>query len=414
MVLDKVVKGHLSDMKPPLGILVESLIKCDAEGLKEVFSDRVNLLHHELFALPTFCRKDAERVRIYVSKNYVVATDFRKAYLYGLVGGRLFVNKVSGLPKSFEFLTRLHDNEKIEVCGTSDEVVWRNVLGYDYDVEGQGVVVDKPGRYRVQGDLVLNVRPVENVKQSILNALVEHQTTLLMDVIARLLLSKGLNVRLGYEHVTIPVTQPSKATADTIVDLLAEGLSELGIVNPLTVCRFSVLEVFGLKLQVPEGVALIRGDGDYRNCVMAVVPREHGVIVYLRCEAKLSSSLLDKLYEDFQEAYKPMRFEFMVANHHIVLDNARSLRVRYKPRYQPLLLGDRLVEYRYAPFDGDTWYYVTPETTATIAHGEHGETTVRFGNEYAITFHTITLDPEHVEERNTAVLKLLSKGGGGG
>jgi hypothetical protein len=404
----------LSDMKPPLDILVESLIKCNVEGLDEVFVDRVNLHHHELFALPAFCRKDTERVRIYVSENYVVATDFTKAYLYGLMDGRLFVNRVRNLPRPAEFLMRLRDNEKIEVYGTSDEAVWREVLGYDYDVEGQEVVVAKLGTYRVQGDLVLNVRPIENVKQGILNALVEHQTTLLIDVIAMLLLSKRLNVRLGYEHVTIPVTQPSKATADAIVDLLVKGLGELGIVNPLAVCRFGVLEVFGLNLQAPEGVALIRGDGDYRNCIMAVVPREHGVIVYLRCEAKLSGSLLDKLYEDFQEAYKPMRFEFMVANHHIVLDNARSLRVRHKPRYQTLLLGDRLVEYRYAPFDGGTWYHVTPETTITIAHDEHGEATVRFGEEYVITFQTIALDPDHVEERNTAVLKLLSEGGRGG
>jgi hypothetical protein len=309
---------------------------------------------------------------------------------------------------------RIHDNEKIEVYGTSDEAVRREVLGYDYDVEGQGVAVGKLGRYRVQGDLVLNVRPVDNIKQGILNALVEHQATLLMDVIARLLLSKGLNVRLGYEHVTIPVTQPSKATADAIVDLLVKGLSDLGMVNPLAVCRFGVLEVFGLNIQAPEGVALIRGDGDYRNCLMAVVPREHGVIVYLRCEAKLSGSLLDKLYEDFREAYKPMRFEFMAANHHIVLDNARSLRVRYKPRHQPLLQGDRLVEYRYAGLDINTWFHVTPETTITIAHEEHGVTTVKFEGEYAIAFHTIALDPEHVEERNVAVLKSLIEGGQGG
>jgi hypothetical protein len=308
---------------------------------------------------------------------------------------------------------RIHDNEKIEVYGTSDEAVRREVLGYDYDVERREVVVAKPGRYRVQGDLVLNVRPVDNVKQSILNALVEHQTTLLMDVIARLLLSKRLNVRLGYEHVTIPVTQPSKEIADVIVDLLVKGLGDLGIVNPLAVCRFGVLPMFGLNIQAPEGVTLIRADGDYRNCLMAVVPREHGVIVYLRCEAKLSGSLLDKLYEDFQEAYKPMRFEFMAANHHITLDNARSLRVRYKPRYQPLLQGDRIVEYRYAPLEG-SWYHVTPETTAVIMHEEHGVTTVRFGEEYAIAFHTVSLDPEHVEERNAAVLKSLIEGGGGG
>jgi hypothetical protein len=84
------------------------------------------------------------------------------------------------------------------------------------------------------------------------------------------------------------------------------------------------------------------------------------------------------------------------------MEKVRSLTIRYRPKEQPLLLGDLVIE-----VDGQGWYHVTPESDITIVHDEHGMTAVRFNGEYQVRFATILFARAHDYERNAIALSLL-------
>jgi hypothetical protein len=87
----------------------------------------------------------------------------------------------------------------------------------------------------------------------------------------------------------------------------------------------------------------------------------------------------------------------------VVLENAVSGRIMYRPRVQPLTGGDRLV---WAGNEGS--YIVTPNTTVTITHREHGMKTLRFDGDYTVRFYTLRRSIEHWTERNTIILELAT------
>jgi hypothetical protein len=123
-----------------------------------------------------------------------------------------------------------------------------------------------------------------------------------------------------------------------------------------------------------------------------------------KCSPNLSEgTLLEKMYEDFQKLYQPKTFEFTVGNHYIRMENVYSMLIRYKPKWQPVMLGDLTVEINV----GQGWYYVTPASTITIVHDEHGMKTVRFADEFRVRFRTLNLSDRHEEERNAIALNLL-------
>jgi hypothetical protein len=127
------------------------------------------------------------------------------------------------------------------------------------------------------------------------------------------------------------------------------------------------------------------------------------VNISTRCELKnMEGTLLQKMYEDFQKRYKPDTFTLNVGNHHVKIEKARSMTIRYRPRWQPLLLGDLVIE-----IDGQGWYHVTPESLITITHDEHGVTLIHFNGEYQVMFRTILLARAHDYERNAIALSLL-------
>ena len=93
----------------------------------------------------------------------------------------------------------------------------------------------------------------------------------------------------------------------------------------------------------------------------------------------------------------------MVGNHHIHMENVRSMTIRYRPKWQPLLLGDIVIEN-----DGQRWYQVTPDSVITVVHDEHGMVTIKFNDVYKVRFRTLDLATNHDHERNTIILSMLS------
>jgi len=369
--------------------VVAGLAGCKAvpEG---VFASRVDYLHHARFAM-RHCGRGA--VSVHVSDGYLAvqlgASGRAAVYLYGLAGGRLFVNRVQRAPASVPAGTMAVEGREIRVYRSSDWSVWE-VLGYDRDAEGGAVEVEEPGRYRIQGDLCVEADQSYH-GQAILGRLAEHQETLLLDLAARALVAGGLSVRAEGRGVRVPLPRDPRigGLLEAVAGLLYEELGALGVVGERT-----------------EGGLALWGAGGYRNCTLMVAPYVNTVSVYAVCKAgDAEGTVAGRLYEELQASYKPATLEFAVGNHHVRLEGARSLNIVYRPSLQPAALGDRIVPFSYGGVN-EAWYLTAPETAATITHPEHGVATLKFKQEYAVRFYTLTLDEQHYRERNAVVLEL--------
>jgi hypothetical protein len=364
--------------------LAESLVRCRAPR-PELFADAVNYRHHVKFVLPRCDR--ASTLILYVAPHYVIVDLVTHRYLYGVTSdGKVFVNRVALTPR----ITSKHlvtvEGRMVEVRTTTDYDV-RMVLNYDDDYEKEEAVIRRTGRYRVQGDLVIEVDRID-VESLIMDRMRSHQELLLADILARTLLSYRLSADVSQVIGRIVIPSYRGFHADKVARLLHRELSG-SVVSSLT----EIVEHDSYRLE---------GGNDYGNCDIIVGSHGHNVIVDVVCKTPITGTLAEKLYREFTEIYKPTSFEFMIGNHHIRMERVKSLNVRYRPSVQPVLLGDVVVEIR-----EDGWYAVTPESRVIVMHEEHGAANIAFNNNYVVRFHTLALSAEHVLERNTVVLELL-------
>jgi hypothetical protein len=344
-------------------------------------------------------------------------------YLIGLADGdtRLFVNKVGREPFGREIVTSFKRGERrITIYTADDEEMW-SILGYEYNAVGEEVVIDKPGVYRIQGDLVMEVDKQTSfnlVTFNLVNVLSNAQERLLADLLLRLLTEVRVSARVGLNNniivpLKIPVKDPEIAIkhVDAVITMVIERVATT---------IFEKLKELGLarELKTLKWKAIIDGDGGYANCDIQVFDGGSGhdesfnplpsiqmnLIILPRCNLNMSEgTLLKKMYDDLMQLYKPRSFELSIGNHHVKMENAYSTTIRYKPKWQPLLLGDLLVEIS----QGQGWYHVTPKTTVTIIHDEHGITRLKFTKEFGIRFRLLNLSDDHDQERNAIALNLI-------
>jgi hypothetical protein len=251
---------------------------------------------------------------------------------------------------------------------------------------------------------------------NLLKELANAQERLLIDLLLRILMEMRVTAEVGVGNVIlIPLTVPVKDVKklkrlDSIREMTVEKASSI---------LFEKLRELGLARDLSRPVSwksIIRADGGYRNCDISVLDGDvtHGydALPYVRMILQISphcspnpqeETLLAKMYEDLQKLYQPQTFEFTVGNHHVRMENVFSMLLRYRPKWQPLILGDLVFEINV----GQGWYHVTPNSTITITHDEHGITKVKFAKEFRIRFRTLNLSDSHEEERNAIALNLF-------
>jgi hypothetical protein len=364
--------------------LAESLVHCRAPR-PELFVDEVNYRHHVKFVLPKCGRLST--LILYVAPHYVVVDLVMHKYLYGVTSdGRVFVNKIAVVPRITAEHLAIVGGRTVKVKTTTDYDV-RMVLNYYDDYEKEEVAIRHTGRYRVQGDLVMEVDRID-VEILIADRVRSYQELLLADIIARTLLSYRLSADVNQAVGRVVIPSYSGFYADKVAKLLYRELSG-SVVS-------SLAEI------VKRDSYRLEGGNDYGNCEIIVGSHGNDIIVDVVCKTPITGTLAEKLYREFIENFKPTSFEIMVGNHHIRMEGVKSLNVRYRPSVQPVLVGDGVVEIR-----EDGWYAVTPESRITITHEEHGVTNITFNGNYVVRFHTLALSAEHVPERNTVVLELL-------
>ena len=395
--------------------VIDAFIYCDASRVPEsMFVDSINYRHF-LLTLRVHC--NSYHTNIYVSNSYLVASTSTYKYVIGTADGdtRLFVNKVRREPLGGEIVTSFKRGEReITIYTMSDEEVW-HILGFDYNAVREEVVINKLGTYRVQGDLVVEVDEYKPV--NLLKELANAQERLLLDLLLRILTEMRVTAEVGVGNVIlVPLTIPVKDVKKTIKRL--DSVREM-VVEKASSTLFEKLRELGLAkglLRPVSWKSIIRADGGYQNCDISVFDGDasHGydVLPYVRMNLVIAThcspnpqeeTLLAKMYEDLQKLYQPKTFEFAVGNHHVRMENVFSTLLRYRPRWQPMVLGDLVIEINV----GQGRYHVTPNSTITITHDEHGIVRLKFAKEFSVRFRTLNLSDSHDEERNAIALNLL-------
>jgi hypothetical protein len=380
-----------------------------------MFIDSINYRHF-LLALRAHC--NSYRTDIYVSSSYVVVSTSMYRYVIGIADGdtRLFVNKVNREVLGGELVTSFNRSERmISIYGIEDGEVW-GILGYKYNAVGEEIVIERTGVYRVQGDLVLEVDGQAS-SFNLIDVLSDVQERLLADLLLRILVEMRVSAQVGLNNniivpLKIPVKDSKIATKhmDTVINM---------VIEKVTTQLYEKLRELGLAREVKALLtwkAIIDVDSEYANCDIHVFDggTTHGydALPYVRMNLAISpkcspnvseGTLLRKMYDDVMQLYKPTTFEIVVGNHHIKLENVYSTTIRYKPKWQPLLLGDLIVEIR----QDEGWYNVTPETVITITHDEHGMVTLKFTRGFRVRFRTLNLSEAHEQERNAIAFNLV-------
>jgi hypothetical protein len=365
------------------------------------------------------------RMSIIVSPNYLVYRFISDIYNCGttckevgfsvriyLLGvgddGRVFVNNIHSVPVPLaEGWTQLSENIDALVV---EDVDVHKALGYDVDLGGrEEATINLQGdfeRYRIQGDLVLEVSRWIGVFPELKAEVLAYGERLLLDLINRILISHGLSTDLADNRSDLVLRNAITARNRRTYLLKVARLLE-----------HSLSDVFG------EGtVVLEEGERNMRLKVKAGEFEGCGVEVFdwMGWERRLTDPYLDirvrvecygltpivlNTYLDILEAFlddTPGDFEFNIGNHHVRLHGAKSLSLMYKPRRQPLTLDEVVIRVAMP-----RTFLVSPQSRLELLHPEHGVKTVRFTDTYIVSFTHVDVANSFPSDRNRVILRNL-------
>jgi hypothetical protein len=365
-------------------------------------------------------------IRIYISPNYLVYNigvhykqhqrTYFYTYIFGVDNDRIFVNRIHGAPAA--------DDEEIiilrgfiELRLTTDEVMYR-IMDFDINLADQeetiieSITQDRPVNIRVQGDLVLQIEPLNN--NSLIHYLhpegiTQHITTLMTDLINRILLSYGLSPETTNTTIHLFNVAPRSndvSYLEKIALLVYKELKELlgsqevEIITDMHQTHYELrinskynctawVETVGGGLNNPYNHIRIRTTC---NSILNRPPYE---------PAPLFTELRDEIIEAINNT-PPTNFEFSIGNHYVKLTNTKSLSFSYRPSKQPITLNEHTIN-----IINPLTFITTPNTTIELHHPEHGIKTIRFRNSYIIRFMHVRVHDNYIAERNRTIIRNL-------
>ena len=399
--------------RPELRAVLESTLS-NPSGVPPIeLFDRVSWLYFKNYVKPKLTRvfrSPNSRLDIYVSPNYLVyyllIEKFGpKTYLFGVSeDGKVFVNRVPTPPVAYyDVWVKLEKN--IRIAPVEDIQIY-NDLGFDIDLaDREEVVIEKKARYRIQGDLILQVREWTGIPDLSEQAQM-YTERLLLDLLNRILIDNGLSpTGIGERDATIMLhfSAPPRTGgryAERLRGLIRRGLAEIYGENAVYITE--------------TGAIGFSEDNEFRGCYIRVSairdirrPIPHNpsldLCIMLYCNSK--TPIYEETFDKVWEAYERASFtdmQFTLGNHHIKLYNIKSLSFTYRPRRQPLTLDEIAITIR-----NPRTFLVTPQSRVELLHPEHGLKTVRFAGTYIARFEHVNVAPIFPSERNRVILRNL-------
>ena len=347
---------------------------------------------------------------IAVSETYCIL-DFVNNDWY-LVG----VNKETGklFLRVVEARWTLEHNEEyivgeVKLYRTTDKVIRENVLGYNVDLDYEGLdrILGNNIDYtsaRVQGEIVLELstrNPIEAYMRELRDRLAfelsETYREIIRERIVNHLLAHGFIPVVRDNRISLLVRpldlERTDRAKELIANLIKEGL-ERGLIN-------DILEELGVKeyrviceFYCPSWRVRVKGKWDGNEYIHFYVSYGLGEIdIFINVD----TSLLEKKVNELLEGYKPeFKKTTLTMARHIIELECLPLSVTFKTE---ILGEERLVTVSNLP--------LVVREKVTIVHPEHGVREIPLPLPAMVGIRTTNMSPTHVEKTNTHRLVLL-------
>ena len=376
---------------------------------------------HGDYYLQYVARRRRDIRRIVVSPHYVIvevksrASDaYNKYYAIGIDydADLLFVNRVNYVDMFNFHITKMQQINDAIIVYTNDDEIRRDVFNYNYDVTATRFSIERPGRYRVQGDIVFDVSELDLENQVPVWAMHEihrYIRYLVLDAIAALLNDYGISYVVGQVRTSGRNTRLGLVITGGADSSRQSGYStrnRMRIINILsnyfnTECRnwswFSECNIRLVidKVPVTAGIEIV-SDSIFGNHVgnIAIFVVETGNLEVVNLFAR-------DIIEQFHVLQKT-NIVRQVGNHRIELYRVVPVRFAYEPRIKPLVLEPQTL---YVVLN-DT-YIVDDDTLAELIHKEHGQRYLWFHGKYVLRIERVSVHPLDAAERNRVVLKRI-------
>jgi len=407
------------------------------EELKNVsevhFASRVHYEYYRRFIVPRLSfemrRVDRNYVRtsrleFYISQNYIfihveevnVEKSSRYAYFFliGFDDNKLFVNELELplRPMKFRWGAQRFVAEGVEVYEIEDEEMLKmlKIRGSSHGY----AVIEEEGRFRVQGEVVLNVVEVidsmdEMLRRIMLMEVEEYVRSWIHERITLVLTNIGFNVELTPRAQSIFIREAAKglgirdkvAAARRLAELLAEELVR-GRLLDVEVIDYKVEQASSERYDFTVRLRMTTKDGDV---IIAINLLKNSVTVQADMSGLLEK-LRDKLLKELIEVAKSSKrdFEFYVSNHRVTLKNCLSPSFALKPSLK-MLNFLFTSEVRVQTFG----YIFDKDSEIVLQHREHGTSIVKFAKPAIARIDTLEVSVDYLTNVNQVVFSMLAK-----
>jgi hypothetical protein len=393
----------------------EYVVKYDDDYYKYV--NQLYVILSKSYMLLYFRKRIYRRPWYKNDDDYSLHSEKNIGYLYGFNNdGLLFVNKVYPVVLfDYTIPQVLGFKGNIAIYATSDDVIYV-VLGYKYDVgDLSEIVIDGEGVYRVQGEILINtlfVNSVEDYYRRVIDSL-ESQLrgyihSVILDIIASILVNMRFNIGFSRtpgglpEIALVDIRRRRDNTYSKLKYLAYELIDNLK----------TVMEIDSYKIRLNDNgdidnieihsryygdfiIEFLLGRIRYGNVYGDVLVR-----LLINNDGLIMEELKTDLYNQLRKLQKS-RFNHVIGNHKITIENALSSEITYTPPIRTQILSTTPIHL------SDNYYYVDRDSTVTITHNEHGMTRIRFSRPSFISFGITDIDKSQYGEFNRVLLDML-------
>lgn len=391
-----------------------------------------NVYHYKLFV------KEVYRRRKYIYAIYIVLTrrqvyavlrmskklsnnlNEEHDYLIGWDSDKLFLSEINrfDIPLDFERLNEYEVGGVKIIIAKSYNYFYEENLGYDFDINDIGdyveeLVIDSKGRYRVQGDLVLEVGEFTyDLSGSLAQELGDIAERLIAERIQTILSGFGISSTQNNNTIEIENLRWRRWLVDKLLIKMFDVLRIDDIIERLTNVKVStyrqslgwyaeneksyIIYIYDNNDKIAEIFAVMtkRRYGVQRLMIIVSVNRYAIIRLLLRDESILHNVIKD---------VKTTNITINMGNHNIYIRDALPPSMTVIVSYDE----NNTLRHNITLSIGTREIYVTPQSLIIIRHPEHGEIRVRVTKEMAIRFDNTNITNEFRRKLNNIIIKEL-------
>jgi hypothetical protein len=362
---------------------------------------------------------------------YRIHDNHDHVYLIGFNSdNKLFVNEIPNGSLPFRYVeNKIFGDKGVELrIIDCNEMI--SGLGFEQDVDDkENIEIDRVGRYRVQGEVVLRVdRELSSINEfyQLLvdrSQIVNYAEVYLSNYLNLALIDLGFSIEYS-KSISLRNVLPSRIIekpkkimsilrklGDSLIDELRKYIEidtvviseEKDDISDVYYIEYSIVSNIGLfHLRVSFDYFKPRPfQSNYSDIIVSVrIDTLHDYEYCIMCK-DIEQELIDTLRNTPRENVK-----LLYGNHLIELKNIYSGSITFRPSRRLEIELVRL----HSIANNINAYYVDNESEIEITHREHGVTKIRFEKPFLVNFSTTTVLADYIEKTNRIVLGNLVNG----